>query len=138
MAKVCQVCGVIADDVTLYPLGIKVLGKAREITGDEDMPDILVVDIPVKELCAYCADLEGLKHPDPEIAEKVRYYTDLMKRAVPKVQEGVKPAESRPEIDVDKLNEVLIELQDAIQRLAREKVGTEKVEWKKESMYDED
>lgn len=135
----CILCGVEAEDVAQISENFKVLGKAREIIGDEEIPDVLVVSVPVKRLCPYCADIVGVKHPDPGIAEAARYYTDLMKLAVPKLQPEIVPPSSKPKIDVDKVKEALFILQEALIGAARKEEGKDagKLSAEGESMYAE-
>lgn len=133
----CILCGVEAEDVAQITDGFKVLGKARELVGDEEIPDVLVVSIPVKKLCPYCADVVGVKHPDEGIVEAVRYYTDLMKLAVPKLQSEVVPPSAKRQIDVDKVKEALFILQEALLGAARKKEGSEDIEAKESDMYAE-
>lgn len=133
----CVLCGVEADDVAQITDGFKVLGKARELIGDEEIPDVPVVSIPVKKLCPYCADVVGVKHPDEGIVESVRYYTDLMKLAVPKLQSEIVPPSAKRQIDVDKVKEALFILQEALLGAAREKEGSEKITAKESDMYAE-
>lgn len=117
----CILCGVESDDVARITGEIKKLGKARDVIGDAEVPDVLVLSIPIKNLCPYCADVTGVKHPDPEIVDSVRYYTDLMKLAVPKLQRDIVPPSEHPKIDVDKVKEALFILQDALTKVARQK-----------------
>ena len=119
MARKCAICGVEASDVFRHVLDYRVLGTADQLLKSDDIPKVAVVDIPVVNLCAYCADLSGVSHPNPKIADGVRYYTDLMKHALPKLQEHIVPPEKEEKVEVDKVQEVLYLLQEALTKLAR-------------------
>jgi len=119
MADRCAICGVEAEDVFEVTQTPKVVNSVGEMLKAKELDNILVLDIPVTKLCAYCADLHGVKHPDPDIAEKVAHYTDLMKHAVPKLPEHVEKPTSSPKIDVDKVDPVLVEQMKEFVNLAR-------------------
>jgi len=137
MAK-CAICGVEAEDVFEVSLSpIKKVGDVGEMLKAKELEGTLVLDVPVTKLCAYCADLHGIKHPNPEIAKKVAYYTDLMKRAVPSLPESVEKPEGAPKIDEDKVEPVLVEQVKEFISMAR-KMERLLGEWREEEVEEEE
>lgn len=113
--KVCSICGIVDENVQPFAKKVEVLGKAAELFDMNKLEDVLVLDLNVEEICPYCAEVEGFK-TDPEIKEKVAYYVGLIRGSIP--DEDIEPARvERRKPEKDKVEEVLFEVQDALNRL---------------------
>lgn len=121
--KVCSICGVVDENVQTFAKKMEVLGKAGELFDMDKIENVLVVDLEVQDVCPYCAEVEGFK-TDPEIKEKVAYYVGLIRGSIP--EEDIEPARvERRKPEKDKVENVLIEVKEAIERLISAVEGKE-------------
>jgi len=112
----CEHCGVVDRETALYTAAGPV-----DIVEDELSPIGFVV-VPVQELCPICATLEGVAAP--EVADKVREYTDLMKVSVElPSQVGLVGPSTRP-VAPEPLDDILVDRESELEGRFAHLIGT--------------
>lgn len=112
----CEHCGVVDRETALYTAAGPV-----DVVEDELSPIGFVV-VPVQELCPICATLEGVAAP--EVADKVREYTDLMKVSVElPSQVGLVGPSTRP-VAPEPLDDILVDRESELEGRFAHLIGT--------------